>query len=366
MPILRLGNGRRGRGWLLTGLSALSTGLPRIGPILLIMMFLGTVIPSWAADNVIYRWRDAGGVLHFSDSPPLSGENAQTYLSGPANDTGTDAAQTNLQSAIVQSSGVFWRIDNGRTAPSYLLGTIHSADPRVLQWPKAIDDALHQADRFVMEMSLEPESFIKLGGAMMFTDGTDVAELLGPLDYRRLREAMTGQPLPESILRRMKPWVLMAMLSQPSSGPGEFMDLRLYRMAVSGGKPVSGLETVEEQLAVFDNMPLNDQVRLLRSTLDRLEDLPRLMAQMIDTYLAGDLAAIAALAESSLNDSGTDPEKRFLSRLNDERNHRMVARMMASLEKGGAFIAVGALHLAGPSGIIRQLSDRGFRMTPMH
>jgi len=360
MPNLRLRNVRRGRGWLLSGLSALSTGLPRIGPILLIMMCLGTVFPSWAADSVIYRWRDAGGVLHFSDSPPPSGEDAQTFSSGPANDTGTDAVPTKLQ-----SSGVFWRIDNGRTAPSYLLGTIHSADPRVLQWPKAIDDALHQADHFVMEMSLEPENFIKLGGAMMFTDGTDVAELLGPLDYRRLREAMTDQALPESILRRMKPWVLMAMLSQPSSGPREFMDLRLYRMAVSEGKPVSGLETVEEQLAVFDGMPLNDQVRLLRSTLDRLKDLPRLMAQMIDTYLAGDLAAIAALAESSLNDSGTDLEKRFLSRLNDERNHRMAARMMASLEKGGAFIAVGALHLAGPSGIIRQLSDRGFRMTPM-
>jgi len=216
-----------------------------------------------------------------------------------------------------------------------------------------------------MEMELKADSFMKIGSAMMFTDGQDLADLLGPSDYQRLVSAMTSQPLPEAVLRKMKPWVVLALLNQPPSGKGEFMDLRLYRQAVAMGKAVYGLETAEEQLAVFDGMSIEDQVTLLRATLNHLEDIPRMLAQLVDTYLAGDLDAIADLAQSFMTQDGTELEQRFLRRLNDERNIRMVQRMTPRIEQGGAFIAVGALHLTGPAGIIRQLTERGFRLTPV-
>ena len=117
-------------------------------------------------------------------------------------------------------------------------------------------------------MELKADSFFTLGSRMMFTDDRDLAALLGPADFRRLQDALTAQPIPETILRKMKPWVVLAILSQPTSGKGEFMDLRLYRQALSMGKAVFGLESAEEQLAVFDGMTIDDQVALLRSTLD--------------------------------------------------------------------------------------------------
>jgi len=116
---------------------------------------------------------------------------------------------------------------------------------------------------------------------------------------------------------------------------------------------------------VFDGMSIEDQVTLLRATLNHLEDIPRMLAQLVDTYLAGDLDAIADLAQSFMTQDGTELEQRFLRRLNDERNIRMVQRMTPRIEQGGAFIAVGALHLTGPAGIIRQLTERGFRLTPV-
>jgi uncharacterized protein YbaP (TraB family) len=317
------------------------------------MLAILYILPATAGD--IYRWRDEGGVLHFSDSPPASG-NADLISSSQT----TDPPQTAISLSATKpadslTGGVFWRIDNGMSAPSFLLGTIHSADPRVLQWPSEIDEALQQASSFVMEMELNTDSFFKIGSAMMFTDGHDLADLLGPSDYRRLVAAMASQPLPEAILRKMKPWVLLAMLNQPKSGQGEFMDLRLYRQAIAQGKAVFGLETAEEQLAVFDGLSMDDQVDLLRSALNHLGELPRMLDQLVDTYLVGDLEAIAALAQSFMKQDGTDLEERFLLRLNDERNNRMVQRMIPRIEQGGAFIAVGALHLTGPAGILRQL-----------
>ena len=331
----------------------------------LILVTTGMVLLPRASADDIYRWRDAEGVLHFADRPPASGE-ADLISPTPVQDASPAAADLPpSKPPLARPAGVFWQIDNGRSPPSFLLGTIHSSDPRVLQWSDTVDETLQQARCFVMEMTLEADSFFTLGGAMLFTDGHDMADLLGEADYRRLQAAMADQPFPETILRKMKPWVLMAILSQPSRASGEFMDMRLYRMALAAGKPVFGLETADEQLAVFDGMPLADQVALLRSTLHQVEDLPRMTAQMVDTYREGHLDAIAALAASFVMKDGRSLEKRFMQRLNDERNHRMVERMLPRIEQGGAFIAVGALHLAGPTGIVRQLSDRGFRMTPV-
>ena len=336
---------------------------PGIAGLVLLVCTLSVILPARAGD--IYRWRDENGVMHFADHPPASGHADLITSSQIADPPPTAVSPSVAHSANTSSGGVFWRIDNGFSSPSYLLGTIHSADPRVLQWPSAIDEALRQASSFVLEMELKADSFSKIGSAMMFTDGHDLADLLGPSDYRRLVAAMASQPFPEAILRKMKPWVLLAMLNQPKSGKGEFMDLRLYRQAISQGKAVFGLETAEEQLAVFDGLSMGDQVALLRSTLNHLGDLPRMLDQMVDTYLTGDLEAIADLAQSFMKQDGTDLEQRFILRLNDERNTRMVQRMLPRIEQGGAFIAVGALHLTGPAGIIRQLTERGFRLTPV-
>jgi len=336
---------------------------PGAAKLALLMVATLFILPATAGD--IYRWRDESGVLHFSDSPPASGKADLISTSPETGPSPAIVSQPAPNQTDSLAGGVFWRIDNGLSAPSFLLGTIHSADPRVLQWPSAIDDALQQASSFVLEMELKADSFFKIGSTMMFTDGHDLADLLGPSDYRRLVAAMASQPFPEAILRKMKPWVLLAMLNQPKSRQGEFMDLRLYRRAISQGKAVFGLETAEEQLAVFDGLAMEDQVALLRSTLNHLGDLPRMADQMVDTYLTGNLEAIADLTQSFLKQDGTDLEQRFLLRLNDERNTRMVQRMMPRIEQGGAFIAVGALHLTGPAGIIRQLAERGLRLTPV-
>lgn len=333
-----------------------------IGNLALLILIL-LVVPLSADD--IYRWRDAAGVLHFADSPPASGKADRISSTAATDPSRTPTAQPAATLTDVQSGGVFWRIDHDRSAPSFLLGTIHSADPRVLDWSAGIDRALMQAVSFVMEMELNTDSFFKIGSAVMLTDGHDLADLLGKSDYRRLVAAMASHPVPEAIFRNMKPWVLLAFLSQPANGSGEFMDLRLYRQAMAQGKAVFGLETAEEQVAVFDGLPIEDQVALLRSTLDHLADLPGMLDQMVDTYLTGDLAAIADLAQSLMKKDGSELETRFLLRLNDQRNIRMVARMMPRIEQGGAFIAVGALHLAGPTGIVQQLSERGYRLSPV-
>ena len=59
--------------------------------------------------------------------------------------------------------------------------------------------------------------------------------------------------------------------------------------AVEKGKPVDGLETVQEQMSVFDDMPMEDQVAMLRDTLDQLHQMDALFNDLLEAYLARDL-----------------------------------------------------------------------------
>ena len=139
----------------------------------------------------------------------------------------------------------------------------------------------------------------------------------------------------------------------------------LYQRAQSRGKATSGLESAQEQLAVFEGLPLDDQVELLKMTLDQLPSLPELFEALLQAYQADDLGRIATLANQYKTRPDLQSLKRFMFRLNDERNRRMVQRTIPYLESGNAFIAVGALHLAGPAGLVSLLRERGYTLTPV-
>ena len=54
----------------------------------------------------------------------------------------------------------------------------------------------------------------------------------------------------------------------------------------------------------------------------------------------------------------------FQEALIDKRNDTMTERALPVLEKGPTFIAVGALHLPGETGLVKQLRDAGYTVTP--
>ncbi len=310
----------------------------------------------------IYRWRDADGVLHFTDTPPDGPAEKITPPAAVEPPAPADLPPAKTGSKV--GGGVFWRIENPGRPSSFLLGTIHSADPRVMTLRASVRRAFDNATIFVMEMKLGAESLLSLGTSMMFTDGRDLKQLLGSGDFRRVASAVAQHGLPEQVLRRMKPWAVLALISQPAPQRGAFMDMMLYQKAVAAGKPVFGLESAEEQLAVFDRMPMKDQLAMLRAALAQADQVPAIQNRLIETYLTGDLNAIAGLANELTREDASGLNRRFMQRLNDDRNDRMLTRMVPHIERGGAFIAVGALHLTGERGLIRQLRGRGYRLSP--
>jgi len=137
-------------------------------------------------------------------------------------------------------------------------------------------------------------------------------------------------------------------------------------MALRNEIPVFGMETVDEQLEFFDSMRDELQIELLEQTLITREELDKSFHELLAAYLDRDLSEMERLNEKYLAE--TDPEiaELFRARLLIARNLHMLDRVMPALKDGRAFIAVGALHLPGETGLIRGLREKGYRVTPVY
>jgi hypothetical protein len=224
---------------------------------------------------------------------------------------------------------------------------------------------LDDSERFVMEAMLDGDSLVQMAETMFFTDGRTLEQVIGRKLYTESVKALSARGISTLGVEKQKPWAVMMALSTPPPRTGEFLDLVLQARATRQNLPVSGLETVAEQLAIFDGLPLPQQIALLEDTVRMQADLDREFEALHNAYLARDLAAIVAISEK--HQPGDERlYNEVMDRLLDQRNRRMAERMAPLLKQGGAFIAVGAAHLPGETGLLRLLEKAGYRVTAVY
>jgi uncharacterized protein YbaP (TraB family) len=268
---------------------------------------------------------------------------------------------------LLHGQGLLWKVEKPGQRPSYLFGTIHLDDPRVTHLPSPVKTAFEQADSFVMEALIDPESIISMGEAMMYTEGSSLQQAVGKETFQRAVSAMQKHGISDpEIVNRMKPWAVYMTISQPVSRTALPLDLLLYTMASQQHKVIDALESIEEQIKLFEQIPLDHQVTLLRDTLDLLPQMDGLYKKLIAAYLRRDLAYIMALQDKLISPSSRRIYAQFMEQLLDNRNRRMVIRMQPRLVEGNAFIAMGALHLPGTQGVLHLLENQGYRTTVLY
>lgn len=281
--------------------------------------------------------------------------------------------------ATPNGEGIFWRIEKAGVPPSFLLGTMHVTDPRVLAMPDGARAAYAHAGTVVVE-SDEIADERKASAALlarpdltMFTDGRTIPGLLGDEDAAILAEGLKARGLSLSAVSRMKPWMIASFVALPAcemarkQAGAAFLDQRLAKDALADGKALKGLETLLEQITAMDALPIEPQLAGLVQTVqlgDAIEDVIETMSQL---YLAGETGMImpmmrAAVPEGEGDDGYADFERRIIT----DRNHRMAERVAPILDGGNAFVAVGALHLPGREGLVELLRNAGYAVSRVH
>lgn len=279
---------------------------------------------------------------------------------------------------IPNGKGLLWKIEKARQQPSYLLGTMHVTDPRVLVMPPAARIAFAEASVVVIESDeiLDEKkataALLMRPDLSMFTDGTTIADHLSPEDAAKLETGLKARGLALSAVSRMKPWIISGFVALPAcelsrkAKGASFLDKKIAEDAVAAGKTLVGLETLTEQLEAMAALPVEFHLQALIETLalgDRMSDV---METMTSLYLAGDtgmtMPMLKAVTEN-LDAEEEDGYAAFEKRIVTDRNRIMAERSADVLAKGNAFIAVGALHLPGEFGLIQLLRAQGFTVT---
>ncbi len=265
-----------------------------------------------------------------------------------------------LTSAV--NAQVFWSITDEEGRQSWLLGTVHSEDPRLLDFSRELLDALDDAERLALELVPDATMMERLQRAMHFDEGGLDDVLEAELYDEVMRILAESYGMGEPAVRQLRPWAAAMTLSVPPPETGLFMDLALSFRAQRMGIDVIALETLDEQLEFLKGMSEGAQLELLRAAVKEHENMPETFERLLTAYLAGDLDELEALSRYQLEDMDEEIMRHFNEVGLKQRNHVMLERALPYLEKGGLMIAVGALHLAGDDGLVRLLEEAGFEL----
>ncbi|MBK7371452.1 MAG: TraB/GumN family protein [Saprospiraceae bacterium] len=262
---------------------------------------------------------------------------------------------------------LLWEISgNGLTKSSYLFGTIHIIGSEDFFFPKTLEDKIIAADQATFEIDMDDmssmESMFKIIGKAFMRDGLTLKDLVTGEEYKEIETHFTEKGLPLQMLDRMKPMLLSTFATMDIGGEGGMENSKSYEMEIFNkvneqNKESKGLETIDDQLAIFDSIPYELQAKMLVESIRSADKENIEYKAMVDLYKKQDIETMAKVSVGDEGGMGAY-EDLFLF----QRNRNWIPLMSAMMKDKSTFFAVGAGHLGGPKGVINLLKSAGYKV----
>ncbi|PPD48946.1 MAG: TraB/GumN family protein [Methylotenera sp.] len=264
-----------------------------------------------------------------------------------------------LSTTAFAEQGLFWKAESNSSKPIYLFGTIHTDDNRVTEFSPRVTEALKAVDVFMMEVEPPKDTSI------LQMQDANLSTILSAQELEQVYLLADFHVMHRDAVLRTKPWLLAVVFDSPRPLTPYAQDNLLMRLAEDLGKDVIGLETADEHFSVMDGLTLDEQVAFLRKVLRRSQKTKeRDYEQLVKAYLKGDADKLSAMNDK-MTGSMLPAElwARMRVKLLDERNLVMAERMLAKAQDKSLFVAVGASHLAGKTGLVAALKQAGYKIS---
>lgn len=285
--------------------------------------------------------------------------------------------QIMAEAAATENAGaLLWKIERDGRPTSYLFGTVHLTDDRVTKLSPAVLSALKEAKAVALEVADLSENatatvIAQSAPLAMYSDGRRLDQMLSPSEYESVKNVVSRSGLPADLAALFKPWIVSMILSVSDcertkvQAGKRVLDMKIAETGKSLGIPVVGLETIPDQLAALAAVPEKQQLDMLRVSLKFAHRTNDLMETLVRLYLDRRIAAALPLQLAMARQVGIGDGAfiGFQQKLLTERNSKMLSVAEPLLTQGGAFIAVGALHLPGKQGLVALLRQAGYAVT---
>lgn len=255
---------------------------------------------------------------------------------------------------------LLWRIESDLPGPSWLFGTMHIKDAKAFGLLDTLYQKIDQCEAFATELNLDE---MRSGGAapIQLQPVLPLPLLLPVKVYQKLRRILKkALTLDLDRCAHLHPMVVMNIISNAilSNEMPVFLDDQLWQYATSVDKKRFGIETIEEQVNIMQQLPLEDHLENLRKIAKNYSRFRKSLLKLLDYYEKGNLKL---LHKSALKGAGSRKEIMVF------RRNRIMADRIDELirQQNTVFCAVGAGHLGGEQGVLRLLKQRGYRLKPI-
>lgn len=264
-----------------------------------------------------------------------------------------------LHFANAQEKSLLWQISgNGLAKPSYLYGTIHLICPNDYFMTDSTKAAFAKTEQVYLELDMDDPSIMsKMMRTAMFSDGKKLKDYLKPEDATLLNDHFKQKNgIGIDQINGMKPFTVMSMLYMTllSCQPQSY-ELTFTQMATNAKKEMLGLETVEFQMGVFDQIPYDKQAGLLADMIRKKEESSKEFGKMVALYKAQDVEGLLKVMDESDWDFNG-----YEDLLLANRNAAWIPIMEKAMQAKSTFFAVGAGHLGGEKGVLSLLKKQGY------
>ena len=259
-------------------------------------------------------------------------------------------------------NSTLWKIEgNGLETASYLFGTIHITCDATIE--EDVQMALDNTTQVVLEIDMDdPTMQTKMMGGMYMKDGKTISDLVSKEEYVIIDSLITKEiGMPLKMVENIKPFFLISMLyPKMLDCPMQSFEQELIKIAMEQKEDINGLETIEDQLQVFDDIPYEDQVAdLLKSAKDNLANDKETFANMLEVYKEENIEALIKM----MNEDDSSSVSQHQDKLLVNRNKNWISKIGEYAKDQPTFFGVGAGHLAGETGVINLLRAAGYEVT---
>jgi hypothetical protein len=263
-----------------------------------------------------------------------------------------------------QGHSFLWKATKGQGVV-YLLGSVHVLSKDYYPLAPAIDGAYKDSSLLVEEVDmgemLSPGAQMQLLSHGMLAAGQSLDQVLTPSTRTLVNKTLMDIGVPAAPLQLFKPWMLAMTLDglewqKAGFDPNLGLDKHFYDSAKADGRPIQGLETLDDQLSIFDDMTPAQQDDLLVETIKELNTEQASLTTAAQAWKAGDAPAVEHIV---LEDLKSDPV--MYQRLLVSRNRNWLPKIEAlfALPKP-SLVVVGAAHLVGPDGLLQMLKAKSY------
>lgn len=277
--------------------------------------------------------------------------------------------------ATAAHSQLLWKVtDNNSGKTSYVFGTHHFAPLSLLDSIKGLDAALQNADKVYgeldMQAAMDPSALMGMQQMMMAPADSTIDKVLTTKQLADLNMAWAKygtDQIPLNALYVLKPAGLSTQLAAlmsakvlPDINVGQGIDNELQVRARKAGKQVAGLETMEFQTNMLLGDPISKQAEDLVETIEDIDAEAGKLVRLTNAYLAQNYKDIETICAESVLKNPESAEKMIISR-----NNNWMKQLEPEMKNTNLLVVVGAGHLVGDKGILNQLKQAGYTVTPV-